>query len=126
MSYIFYNPNPIHQIVGDCVIRAISKLTGETWDDVYTDVTLQGLVMKDMPSSNRVWERYLKSIGYTKYLLPDKCPDCYTVIDFCRDHPYGKYLLAIGNHVVAVENGNYYDTWDSGYEIPIHYWKKSI
>ena len=40
--YIFYNPNPVHQLVGDCVIRAVSKLTGETWDDVYTDITLQG------------------------------------------------------------------------------------
>lgn len=122
--YIFYNPNPVHQLVGDCVIRAVSKLTGETWDDVYTDITLQGLVMKDMPSANRVWERYLKSIGYEKTLLPDTCPDCYTVRDFCLDYPRGKYLLGIGNHVVAVEDGNYYDTWDSGNEIPLYYWKR--
>lgn len=120
----YYNPNPTHTLVGDCVIRAIAKLTNQSWEDTYTDVTIQGYIMHDMPSANRVWERYLKSRGYEKVLLPESCPDCYSVIDFCEDHPIGKYLLAIGDHVVAVEDGDYYDTWDSGNEIPIHYWKR--
>lgn len=120
----FYNPNPANTLVGDCVIRAISKLTNQTWEDTYTDIALQGFVMHDMPSANRVWERYLSGLGYKKVLLPESCPDCFTVRDFCREYPIGKYLLAIGNHVVAVENGDYYDTWDSGNEIPIHYWKR--
>lgn len=80
--------------------------------------------MHDMPSSNRVWERYLFDNGFKRTLLPDTCPDCYTVKEFCRDHREGKFLLAIGNHVVAVEDGDYYDTWDSGNEVPIYYWRK--
>ena len=40
------------------------------------------------------------------------------------DNPYGRYILATGEHVVAIENGDYYDTWDSGDEIPIYYWKE--
>jgi len=35
--------------------------------------------MSDMPSANRVWMAYLKKIGFKKYLIPDTCPDCYTV-----------------------------------------------
>lgn len=27
MSFIYYNPNPERKLVGDCVIRAISKVT---------------------------------------------------------------------------------------------------
>ena len=80
--------------------------------------------MFDMPSSNRVWEEYLKRHGFKRTLLPDTCPMCYTVRDFCYDYPRGKYLLAIGTHVVAVENGDYFDTWDSGDEIPLFYWRK--
>jgi hypothetical protein len=34
----------------------------------------------------------------------------------------GKHLS--GNHVVTVINGNYYDAWDSGGEVPIAYWTK--
>ena len=31
----------------------------------------------------------------------------------------------ISGHVVAVIDGNYYDTWDSGDKIPIYYWYKA-
>ncbi len=84
--------------------------------------------MSDMPSANRVWMAYLKKIGFKKYLIPDTCPDCYTVQDFCIDHPVGIYVLWVdgqqNGHVVCVVDGNYYDTWDSGYEFPIFYWRK--
>lgn len=29
---------------------------------------------------------------------------------------YKSYLLKVANHVVAVVDGRYYDTWDSGYK----------
>lgn len=35
MSFIYYNPNPERKLVGDCVIRAISKVTNQTWEDTY-------------------------------------------------------------------------------------------
>lgn len=120
----FYNPNPKRKLVGDCVVRAISKLTGNDWEDVYLGITLKGYELHDMPSSNNVWEAYLRENGYERTLVPNTCPDCYTVEDFCRDHPTGSYLLATGTHVVAVEDGDYFDTWDSGNEIPIYYFIK--
>lgn len=83
-----------------------------------------GFEMFDMPSSNRVWGEYLKSRGYERFVIPNTCPDCYTIRDFCIEHPKGKYLVATGVHVVAVVDGDYYDTWDSGGELPIYYWRK--
>lgn len=128
MAFINYNANPVNNRVGDCVIRAISKATGNTWEEIYTKIALQGFLMSDMPSANRVWMAYLKKIGFKKYLIPDTCPDCYTVQDFCIDHPVGIYVLWVdgqqNGHVVCVVDGNYYDTWDSGYEFPIFYWRK--
>ena len=128
MAFINYNANPVNNRVGDCVIRAISKATGNTWEEIYTKIALQGFLMSDMPSANRVWMAYLKKIGFKKYLVPDTCPDCYTVQDFCIDHPVGIYVLWVdgqqNGHVVCVVDGNYYDTWDSGYEFPIFYWRK--
>lgn len=126
MSYIFYNPNPSNKFVGDCVIRAITKVTDSDWKTVYMNVALQGYKMDDMPSSNAVWGAYLYSQGFRRGTLPNTCPDCYTVKDFCVDYPKGTYLIATGSHVVAVKNGHYYDSWDSGDEIPIYYWHKEI
>lgn len=93
------------------------------WDSVYSDITDIGYEMKDMPSANRVWGEYLKRLGFKRYVIPDTCPGCYTVKDFCEDYPYGKYIVATGEHVIAVVNGNYYDSWDSGNETPIYYYK---
>lgn len=122
--YVFFNPNPRGALVGDCVIRAISKLTGRGWEETYLDVAIQGFMMKDMPTSNNVWGAFLRSKGYSQHVLPNTCPDCYTVKDFCNDFPNGKFMLATGSHVIAVEDGNYYDSWDSGSETPIYFWRK--
>ena len=124
MMYVYYNPNPSGKQVGDCVIRGVSKVTGQSWDETYLDICYVGYRTKDMPSANTVWESYLTAKGFKRTLLPDTCPICYTIEEFCRDHKFGLFLLATGTHVVAVENGDYYDAWDSGSEVPIYYWAK--
>lgn len=118
-----YNPNPKHARVGDCVIRAICKLTNQTWTDTYCDLALYGLMRCDMPSANAVWGAYLRDKGYERKAIDSNCPDCYTVEDFACEHFRGKYLLAISGHVVAVENGDWYDSWDSKDEVPQYYWE---
>lgn len=122
--YIHINPNPNGMYVEDCVVRAISIATGRKWDDVYANLCLQGYIMKNMPSVNKVWGTYLTSVGFNRYSLPDTCPDCYTVRDFCYDHRNGIFILATGSHVVAVIDGNYCDAWDSGDQMPIEVWRK--
>ena len=122
--FIKYNANPAGRRTSDCVIRAISVLTGMTWDETYIEIFNWGFMLKDMPSVNNLWSSYLRSKGFVRKQLPDNCPDCYTVIQFCYDYPIGKYMLGTGTHVIAVINGNYYDTWDSGDEVPIYFWKK--
>lgn len=124
MSFVFTNPNEKGIYTIDCVIRALSIATDSTWDETYVDIFIQGYLNKDMPSSNKVWGDYLKYKGFSRHVVPDTCPDCYTVRDFCQDFPIGTYILGTGSHVIAVKDGNYYDTWDSGNELPIYYWVK--
>lgn len=122
--YVIYNPNPRGSNTGDCVIRAVAKVMGTSWEDAYVDLAIQGFLLKDMPSANHVWGAYLLANGFARYAIPNTCPDCYTVRDFCSDHKDGVYLLATGTHVVAVIDGDYYDSWDSGEEVPVYYYKE--
>ena len=124
MGYKYYNPNPLGLSVGDCTIRAISKVIERDWKSTYLCIIVQGYQMYDMPSANRVWGEFLRSQGFVRRTIPDSCPDCYTVIDFCNDNPQGKFLLATGTHVIAVIDGYYLDTWDSGNEVPIYYFER--
>lgn len=124
MGYVNYNSNPDGKLEDDCVFRALAKVLGMNWNDVYMELTLHGFMLKSKPDKNYVWGSYLKRKGYQRYIIPNTCPDCYSVAEFAYDNPNGSYVVATDGHVVAVENGNYYDIWDSGKLVPLYYWKK--
>ena len=124
MAYVKFNSNPKHSHVGDCTVRAISKALGQSWEQTYIGLAAQGLESCDMPSANNVWGEYLRRHGFTRSIVPDSCPDCYTVRQFCRDHPVGTYVLALPKHAVAASGGDYFDSWDSGDEAVLYYWQR--
>lgn len=122
--YVQYNLNPCGKSVGDCVIRAIATALNQTWEKTYLDICLQGLTMCDLPSANHVWSAYLREKGFTRHIIPHELGDEYTVSDFAEDNPEGVYVLACSGHVVAVINGQYYDSWPSGDVAVLYYWER--
>lgn len=124
MSFVMTNPNPHNNLTGDCVVRAICIAEDRSWDDVYLDLMAKGFETKDMIESNALWSSYLHGLGYTRHIIPDTCPDCYTFGDFANDHPTGRYILGTGTHVAAVIDGAIMDSWDSSSKVPIYYWQK--
>ena len=120
--FVSYNANPDGNRVGDCTVRAIATVLNQTWDETFIGMCLYGLMEHDMPSADFIWGEYLKSKGFDRELIRNSCDSCYTVQRFCEEFPHGTFLLAIGGHIVAVIDGKYYDTWDSGNEKPIYFW----
>lgn len=123
MSYQYFNPNPSGKNVGDCVIRAICRAFGYDWERAYTEICIQGFAMHDISASDSVWGAYLRNHGY-KQEIANPCPDCYTLAQFAEEHPNGTYVVKTDNHVTAVVNGAYYDSWDSGNKVVIYYYQK--
>lgn len=122
--YVYYNLNPKGKNVGDCVVRAIAKALNQSWEDTYIDLTIRGYLMGDLLSSNAVWGSYLKVKGFTRDIISNDCPECYTIEDFCNEHPKGTFIIGTGTHCVTVENGCVFDTWDSSGETPIYFYHK--
>ena len=105
MAYEYYNPNPIGKRTGDCIIRALCKVLDRPWADIHVGLALQGLEISETMESNATWDMYLRKNGFSRHAVPDTCPDCYTVADFCLDHPKGTFVLGTGTHAIAVVDG---------------------
>ena len=122
--WIPYNDNPLGNRTGDCTVRAIGVALGVDWDTAFDMLTAKAREMKEMPSKDAVWGAVLRDNGFLRRGISNYCPDCYTVAEFASEHFRGIYVLAVGGHVVTVIDGNYYDLWDSGEEIPMYYYHK--
>ena len=105
-------------------MRAVARALGIDWEQAYVLLADKGMELLDMPSANHVWGAVLRDHGFRSRMVPDTCPQCYTVADFALDHPRGTYVLCTGSHAVCLEDGTVYDTWDSTAEIVVFYWYK--
>lgn len=122
--WIRMNMNPGNLRTDDCTVRALSLALGVTWEQAYVLLAQKGMELHVMPDKASVVHSVLKEHGYRRCLIPDTCPDCYTLQDFCNDHPNGKFIVASDSHIVVVIDGDVYDTWDSTSEIPQFYWEE--
>ena len=124
MSWQPYNPNPIGLNGIDCTVRALTKALDISWEKAYTMLAVNGFILSDVPSANHVFNATMRQNGFKRYIIPDSCPICFTTADFAEEHPKGTYVLAFGDHVCAVVDGDWFDSWDSGNRVPMFYWEK--
>lgn len=117
-----YNPNPAGRSVGDCSVRAIAKALDLDWQTAFLKIVMNAFVMNDMPSSDSVWGSVLRQNGFYRKVIPNECPDCYTVEDFIKDNPEGIFVLGFGDHTATIQDGILYDSWNSSSLSPIYYW----
>ena len=118
--YIHYNGNPCGINTGDCVIRAISIVTGMNPKKVYAGLCAFGYECTIWGNVNAIWADFLQYLGYTRYTIHKQ----QTISEFAEEHPRGRYILGTGKHAVAVVDGNIIDSWNSSNEIPLYYYIK--
>ena len=122
--YIEYNPNPQGKRTDDCVLRMLTKALDVDWETGSVYALTQQIRESDIFTKNYVWGNLLIRNGYSRHTIPDTCPACYTVKDFCRDNALGTYVIGTGDHVLICIDGDYYDSFDSGDLVPIVYYRK--
>ena len=119
----YYNPNPIGMNgVGDCAVRAIAKALDISWEQAYTKLCVNGFLMGNLPNADLVWGAVLREAGFNRSVIPNTCPECFTVEDFCKEHSEGTFVVKSQDHVATVVDGILYDSWDSSRNVPIYYW----
>ena len=70
-------------------------------------------------------ESYLKENDFTYHGISNKKGSKRPTVDrFAKDHKSGIFFLNVANHCIAVVDGYYYDTWESGSCCLYGYWEK--
>lgn len=125
--YKYYQPNnkDLKDEYGDCVMRALSKVMNKTWLEMFDDITPLSRELQCPFNCKTCYETYLKNNGFVYHGISNKKGSKRpTVESFAKEHKKGTYYLNVANHCVAVVNGVYYDTWDSGYKSLYGYFEK--
>lgn len=117
-----YEPNPVRTGAIDCAVRAVSKALDMSWEKAYVLLAVNGFLMGNDPAADEIWGSVLRQHGFRRYMVPNTCPDCYSVDEFCEEHPYGIYVVKSENHVATVIDGVLYDSWPSQDKTVIYYW----
>lgn len=128
----YYQPNDkdIEDKYGDCTIRALTKFFNRSWLEIFNDLIAYAQKNQCMPNMIPNIQEYMddQKITYTKTYKP-KAKNKETVLDFAKAHKEGTYVLYVragyGTHLVAVQDGIYYDTWDCGSRMIFGYWEKT-
>lgn len=124
-NFIFHNENPKGLLsAADCVIRAISKGIGKSWEQVLEDLLQIALKVKDTPTSDRVYGKYLEDLGYPKQKQPRKKDNTkYTTDEFAKKFNKGIFIISLANHLSVVIDGKIYDTWNCSNKSVGNYWE---
>lgn len=111
--YKEFNPNPLGKEVGDCQIRALCAVTGQSWYEIYDKLVMYGREKACPFYWTNPDDNYYKDLfGMIRYKLKrEKGKKALDVKTFCKTHPTGKYILGMANHVVGVVDGLYYDLY---------------
>ena len=124
----FYDANPKGKRTSDCVIRAISLATNQSWDEVITGLFTLSLKYKQMLNCVEIYDRYLRSLGWVKQpMLRKDDGSRYTGKEFCEIGMCTDYDIVVhigSHHVSCIRDSKIWDTWDcSDYSVG-NFWIK--
>lgn len=119
-NYKYYQPNrkDLKDKYGDCTIRALTKVFEISWLEAFRLTipyceSYQCSNIFDMPRV--LVTEVMEDLGF-KYtgVSNAKGTKRPTVASFAKTHKQGRFIVNVAGHVVAVVDGIYYDTLDSG------------
>jgi hypothetical protein len=121
----YFNANPKGKNTCDCVIRAIAGAARMEWEDVLCGLTQCAVKNKLMINDPKLYKKYLKELGFIQKKQPRKSDGTkykgYEWAPLIKDVA----IAHMGSHhIVMVNHGKVWDTWDSTNGIVGSYWIK--
>jgi len=125
-TFHFHNENPKGRRTGDCVIRAIARASGDSWEDTLTGLFHVGLRVKSELAYRDCYEKYLGERGWLKHKQPRKDDGTkYTVAEWCRKHRNATMVVSVANHLTCIIDGKCNDIWNCTGMTVLNYWTRA-
>lgn len=125
--FVYFQPNQmdLKDNYGDCQIRALAKAFNVSWVEAFKmeiPYCLKYQCNNIFDVDTNVRHQILAELGFSYHGVSVRSGKSRPTVDeFAKDHPTGTFILKVAHHVVAVVDGKYYDTWDSGSR-PLYGW----
>lgn len=124
----YYQPNDKDEKdeFGDCAMRALCLTEDIPWLDAYDLMYKYSREIQCPMNCKYGFEHIMRKLGYEYVGISNKKGSKRpTVKQMSKKIKDGKKAIAVvANHYVAMKDGNFYDTWDSGYKALYGYWIK--
>lgn len=124
--YVFENVNPKGKLVRDCVKRAITKVTGASYEEVSLSLNRHKKITKcEKFNDNKNWKSYVENVlcGIKLSFPAISGESRMNGKRFCEEHKKGKYILRMAGHLTCCIDGIIYDTWDCSEKCVYNAWK---
>ena len=119
----YYNCNPYRVHTDDCVIRAITAGTGNSWENVVSDLSKYMLKYGYMMNTPETYGVYLKDNGWIHHRAPTKGSGVsMTVGEFTKKFKGHAIVHVDDDHVTYIADGKIWDLWDPSAHIIGEYW----
>lgn len=114
--FSFFNPHPQNKRVRDCVKRAIVKASGKSYAEVSKELNRYKKISG--AKTYNEWKNvdpYIENEmgGKRMAFIVQKGQNRMNGGEFCQRFPRGVFLLKMANHLVCVQDGVIFDSWDS-------------
>lgn len=121
-NFEYFQPNS--HACGDCALRAVAKVTKESWYTVFDALVPIARKRQVMPNDTDVIGEYLESKGFKWVPITVEKGDTRPIVsDFAKEHKE-PCVLRVSHHLTSCEGGKYYDIWDCGDHSLYGYWIK--
>lgn len=123
IKYHYYNCNPHRKLTDDCVIRAISAMTGNSWEDTLRALVETSIETGYFINTPECYGKYLEDLGFKKQKQPTTTDGKKVKFkDFVVQFDGHAFCHCGKGHVTYVADNSAWDIWDVSEEIVGIYW----
>lgn len=128
--YVYFQPNDkdLKDEVGDCAIRAVCKAFNLDWLAAFDRLCVYARKNQCLPNQDKATKPFLEDAGwhYTSVGRGKRITvaDLAKTFSSCDGPMIAHVRVGYRTHLVTIQAGKYYDTWDCGNKLIYGYWSQ--